>query len=109
MYNEPHSDHYDDADVNWQTLQPPAADSPVPFMSQLCSFSSEQNDPETGPVRPVLLASERISRVGGKLGGRGKERLFESRWSSRSEDNDEIDGGITPERLVEERSLMISR
>ena len=92
-------------DGNWQTPQPPGALSPVPCTLQLWRLPKAQKDPDTVPVRPVLLESVRICREEEKVEGSGTERLLESKWSSASEEKEDIEEGMTPEMDVEERSL----
>lgn len=95
--------------VNWQTPHPLGAFKPVSCMLHVCRLPSEQNEPKTGPVRAVLFERDRTCRDDGNKVGRGVARLLESRWSSTSEDKDEIEEGMTPEIEVEERSLSIDR
>lgn len=64
-----------------------------------------QNEPWTVPVSPGLLDRVRICKDAGKEPGRGVDRLLESRWSSTSEVNEEMEEGMTPDSEVEDKSL----
>ena len=90
---------------NLQTLQLPAGVIPDPFMLQVWSFDREQNDPWTDPDKPELFVIDKEARLEGNDGGRGFDRLLESRCSSTRELKEEIDDGIWPESDVDERSL----
>ena len=57
------------------------------------------------PVSPGLLDKVKSCSDEGKESGSGVDRLLESRWSSTSEENEEMDEGITPDIEVEDRSL----
>jgi hypothetical protein len=46
-----------------------------------------------------------ICKPAGNAPGSGAERLLESRWSSTSDDSEEIDPVTVPEIEVEDRSL----
>ena len=56
-------------------------------------------------MSPVLLDRVRTCSDEGKESGSGLDRLLESRWSSTSEENEEMEEGITPDIEVEDRSL----
>jgi len=56
------------------------------------------------PLRLELFEIVRDCKEGGKEPGTGCSRLLLSRWSWVRAARDEIDGGIEPERELEERS-----
>ena len=53
----------------------------------------------------MLLKSESVCSSGGKLGGKGVDKLFPSRCSSTKEVKAANDAGMTPARDVSDRSL----